>query len=250
MLTDIEDKVQTRVERHLALSPRFATLHAVLFTLSGALFGLINLMYFSGSGFPSLLYILMVLWSIPLAMHSLFAFWQSGAWRGRRSRLVHQEVLDAGETYDLSTDEMIDLHLRVDEAIRKQSEPFARVLTNGLGNLLLWPGSIAGMLFVGFMGIGQWFDQLGPLLNIQNMIMLLLMGTLGLALVLPLGQLRYLLPGGAPIRDQYRRNANLRSMYAEKRKRHLHEAEARLASAYEQDEDELDEMVEIKRKVR
>lgn len=246
MLTDIEDKVQARVERHLALSPRFATLHAVLFTLSGVLFGLMSLMYFSGSGFPGLLYIMMVLWSVPLAMHTTFAFWQSGAWRGRRSRLVHEEVLDAGETYSLSTDEMIELHLHVDEAVRKQSQPFTRVLLNGLGNLLLWPGAVAAVMVLNvFFGAGYWFADFSTVMAV------LLMGTLSLAGLLPLGQLRYLLPGGAPVQEQYRRSEHLRSMYADKRKRSVHEAASRLSDVYEQDElDELDEMVEIKRKVR
>ena len=245
MLLEIEDKVQTRVERHLAQSPRFATLHGLFFTASVLLFGLLTILFSSGGGFPGLLYLMLVLWSVPLALHTTFAFWQSGAWRGRRSRLVRDEVLDAGETYDLSTDEMIDLHVRVDETIRKQAQPFNRVLLYGLGSLVLWPGSVAGVLFLNIFGLGYWFG------NFTNLLALLLMGSFVLGLLLPLGQLRYLLPGGAPVRDQYRRDAHLREMYAHKRKRHLSEAERRLSDWDETEEAvELDQLVEIKRKTR
>ncbi len=245
MLTDIEDKVQARVERHLAQSPRFATLHGLLFTLSVMFFGLLNILFYSGSGFPGLLYLMLLVWSVPLALHTTFAFWQSGAWRGRRARLVRDEVLDAGETYDLSTDEMIDLHLRVDSAIRSQSQPFNRILLHGLGHVVLWPGSLAGVLFLNIFGLGYWFA------SFPNVLALLMVGTLSLGLLLPLGQLRYLLPGGAPVRDQYRRDAHLREMYTHKRKRHLSEAQQRLADVYDQDEPlQPDEIVEIKRKAR
>lgn len=247
-MDDIRDKVQQRVERHLARSPLFATLNALLFTLFTATFGFFSALTHPGGAIDGVIYWTIFFWSILVAIHSIIAFQQSGAWHRRRTRLIQDEVTDAGDTYQLTTDEMIELHLQTEEDIRKDASPFHMVLLNGVGNFALWPGGLVAMLIVQRFS-NQFGSGFTPL-DFRTGLMVMLIGTLALGFLLPLRELLLLLPGSELQRHQHDKTATLRALYGYKRKRHLSESEERLSdAAAEGDLIEPDDLVDLKRKV-
>jgi hypothetical protein len=126
----------------------------------------------------------------------------------RRERVIQEEVLDAGDSFDLSEDDMIALHTRLDDAIRDQSQAHVRLLANAFVNALLWPGILLlipfSVVFLGLMNSG-YVEVLG-----RFALMFAVLGTFLAAFALPFRSLR---PAATDETD------NLRAVYGYKRKR-------------------------------
>jgi hypothetical protein len=200
-------KVRYRIERHLSGSPRRAIQHSLLFSLFTVSFGLLSLLTYLRGAANSFVYLGILFWSVLLFAHWGYLYWRSGAWKPRRERLIQEEILDAGDTYELSEDEMISLHLELSDEIASRSEVFERGLFNAAGNVFLWPGMLFVMVF--FQQARIWMLQQS---NDPYQIVLFvgMIGTLLLSFTLPVRALR---SGG---QSAYR---DLRDVYGSKRKR-------------------------------
>lgn len=202
------EKVNKRVERRLSKSPRLAIINAFLFTLFTVPVGLWSKFTHPSGTIDGVVYWVIVLWSIGLFAHTLSLYARSGARRTPRETIIQEEVLDAGETYQLEPDEMIDLHLRLSTAIETQSRPIKQLMTIGIGNLLLWPGTLilATLLYNIAQIINE--DHFGGFFN--ALLVLSLIGSFVFGLMLPLQELR----GKQPDRAH-----DLYAVYGYKRKR-------------------------------
>jgi hypothetical protein len=208
MTDDLYRKVRNRVERRLSKSPRLVTIHALLFTFFSVPVGLWSLRTHSGGSIHGVVYWTIFFWSIGLLIHASYLFLHSGAWRGAREKYIQEEVLDAGESYDLEGDELIDLHVHLADDIQMRSQVFSRLLLNALGNLVLWPGVLVTMMVV--YGL-----EIIPPVNFSSafnsVLTLALLGTLILGIALPVRELS---------KKKSKNHDDLRAIYGYKRKRH------------------------------
>lgn len=182
------EKVSKRVERRLSKSPRLAIINAFLFTLFTAPVGLWSKFTHASGTIDGVVYWVIVLWSIGLFAHIASLYIRSGARRNPREKIIQEEVLDAGESYQLEPDEMIDLHLRLSTDIEIQSKSIKQLMTIGISNLLLWPGTLilATLLYNVAQIITE--DRFGGFFN--ALLILSLIGSFVLGLMLPLRELR------------------------------------------------------------
>ncbi len=209
MRDDLYIKTLKRVQRRLSGAPRLGTAHALLFTAFTVPAGLFTGFYFNRVGVIDFLaYASIVGWSLLLFVHAGYLYLHSGALKRRRERIVQEEVLDAGDSFDLSEDDMIALHTRLDETVRAHSQAHVRLLANAFVNVLLWPGIMVlipfAVVFLGIMNSG-YVEVIG-----RFVLMFAVLGTFLAAFALPFRSLR------PSIRDE---TDNLRAVYGYKRKR-------------------------------
>ncbi len=209
MRDDLYIKVYKRVERRLSGPPRWGTIHALVFSAFAVPIGLFTGVFFARVGVIDFLaYATIVGWSLLLFLHAGYLFLHSGALKRRRERVIQEEVLDAGDSFDLSEGEMIALHTRLDETIRHQSQAHVRLLANAFINVLLWPAAIVlvpvAVLFLGLMSSAT------VEVVARFVLMFAVLGTFLAAFALPFRALR------PSTRDE---TDNLRAVYGYKRKR-------------------------------
>ncbi len=198
-------KLRARVERHLSKSPKSAIIHALLFTIVTVPLGLWGVFSHPVS-VNGVIYWVIVLWSIVLFIHTRSLYLNSGASRGKREKYIEEEVLDAGETYDLDSDEMLALHLQLSDDIQKRSQNFKSPVLNALGNLILWPGMLVillGLLAAGIITEYNFSSIFRPALVAA------ILGTFLLGFLLPVRQLW----------QNQMSTEDLRTTYSAKRKR-------------------------------
>ena len=179
-------KIRSRVERRLSQRPRLATIHALLFTLICVPLGFWGIFTHPVS-INGVAYWVIFLWSIVLFGHVAYSYINSGAWARKREKHIQEEVLDAGETYDLDQQEMVDLHLLLRDDLQKRSQGYNWLMLNALGNVALWPGLLLVMLFLLRTNVisGYSFS-----LVFRAALLLALLGTATLGLLLPIRELR------------------------------------------------------------
>ncbi len=202
MSDELYDRALNRVTRRLEKSPRLLTLHALLFTI----FTVPAMIWDLGArayGVNGGLYWFIWFWSIALFAHATFRYLRSGAARGYRERVIQEEVLDAGELFSLSEDEMVMLHVQLSDEVQVEARPFRRLMLNAAGNLALWPGMLMIMLMF-YRGIpisgGDPF-RTGLFVSI--------LGTFLLGLILPVRQIF--------IRAPEEKHARLHTLYGQRR---------------------------------
>lgn len=225
MMTDpIYLKVREQVEGRSG-HPRFAALNALLFTLFTVIFGVGSLFTRLNGSIDGVIYWIIFFWSIILFAHVGIVHVRSAARRKTRQTIIQQEVLKVGETYNLTPEEMIDIHLQLDADLQLRTQAVQRLFTIASGNLVLWPGLllVSIILYNGLHIISESaFVRFFTLL-----LQLGLMGTLVSGL-------------GIPIRTLWQKPAqqtdDLRAIYGYKRKRELSEP---ANQPIEENEDEL-----------
>jgi hypothetical protein len=196
-------KLRTRVESRLSKSPTLITIHALLFTVIGFLLGLWGLVSHPLS-IDGVAYWIIFIWSIILFGHTAYSYLNSGAWERKREARIQDEVLDAGETYDLDQDEMLTFHLQLSEDIQKRSQNFNPLFLNGLGNLALWPG-LSILMFILFK------TNMIQAASFRATLFLSVFGTLLLGFLLPVRRLWQRQPADS--------ERHLRAVYGYGRKR-------------------------------
>jgi hypothetical protein len=220
-------RIRGKIEHRLS-KPRGAILNAVLFTVYTVFAGFGSLMMSSGEGINPLIHISILLWSIVLALHTGRDYLRSGAWTGAREKAIQQEVLEAGETLNLSEDEMIDLHQQLAEDVAARAQPlFNKAAVVAAVNILLWDGVLAGIL------VYSRFASVSAS-SFTYFTLLALVGTLLVGFTLPIGKV---------LREQ-RAREDLRAIYGkQKRKRQseLYAPEAYLSIRRVDDEGEVAE---------
>jgi hypothetical protein len=192
------------VTRRLHRSPRPLTIHALLFTM----FAVSTMVWDMGAlsyGVNGGLYWLILLWSIGLFAHAAFTYLRSGLQTGYRERVIEEEVLDTGDMFGLSEDEMVTLHLQLSDEVQTEARPFRRLMWNAAGNLALWPG-----MFMLMMMVNQGSSM--PLGNdpFRTGIFVSVLGTFLLSLILPVRQIF--------IRVPQEKHARLHTIYGHRQK--------------------------------
>jgi hypothetical protein len=190
MLDNLNLKIRARVERRLS-KPRWVILNALLFTLFTVIIGTFSALTHPYGAMNGVVYFVIFFWTLVLLAHAGLTYWNSGARHGRREKLVQEEVLDAGETYDLSEEEMIDLHQRVSEDLRARSTTFNRLLLNAAGNVAAWPGMMLILLAIQqTINVSYGLSEISDYGAVVRVGMLLsLAGTFALGFLLPVRQL-------------------------------------------------------------
>ena len=210
MRDDLYIRTHRRIQRRLSGPPRLGTLHALAFTAFTVPMALFTGVFMRSNALEFLVLGAIMSWSLLLFLHAGYGYLNSGARRRRRERMIQEEVLDAGDSFDLTEDEMIGLHTRLEETVRSESQAHVRLLANATANLLFWPGLVIAIplmaVFFGVMSSGS-IDGMARIL-----IALSAMGTCIAAGALPFRALR-----GAPPDE----TDNLRAVYGYKRKRAL-----------------------------
>lgn len=227
------EKVSKRVERRLSTSATLVVLNTLLFSLFTVPVGLWSKFTHGSGTIDGRVYWVIVLWSIGLFMQTAFTYARSGARRKTREKIIQEEVLDAGDIYNLSPDEMIDLHLRQSSAVQIRTKPLHRVMQIAVGNVVLWPGVlIAAYILFNMTHIvsDAYFS-----LFFNTLLVLALIGSLVLGLMLPV---RELWSKKEDVHD------NLRAIYGYKRKRgetlELHDEEIAFTPEAERIDEPLD----------
>jgi uncharacterized membrane protein len=179
MSENLYPEIRERVERRLS-KPRIVTLHSVAFGAFALLSGVVSLNLLN-SGIASIYHFIIAVWSVILAAHVGLAYLRSGAWAGAREKALAEEVQAAGEIDDLSSDEMIDLHQRLSQDIKTDSQTFSALLLFGVGSAVLWAGILATAMIFGPVG------SLTPG-ELRFVLIFSMLGTLVLGLGLPYTQ--------------------------------------------------------------
>jgi hypothetical protein len=138
-----------RLERILN-QPRYVGLHIAVFTVAMLLLGFYAIVtppgimerFVSGAGLLTIL-----VWSVLLPIHAVWALWRSGLWGGARDKAVREEVLQVAEDQDLSAEEAIEAHKRLSRSLRNHSWHYALLLLAALGHTAVWFGGVALTIF-------------------------------------------------------------------------------------------------------
>lgn len=197
-------RTHARLLRRFRPQPRFATLHAAAFVLYSTLFGFGSTILGYNGMMHGLVYLSIVAWSLLVCLHIGVSYTGSAAYGRRRERAVQEEVIDAGDEYALTPEDMVLLHNHLSTDLRAHARPFSRLLLAGAGFLLAWAGGFA------LMALATMFGVMGNGFYGMAMMGSLLM-TLGAGVVF--------LPFGVFFRQQQDSVEHLRAIYYAKQKR-------------------------------
>jgi hypothetical protein len=150
----LQNRIERRLEKSRTLIP-----HMALFTLYSVIFGTVSITMRPMGNMDGVIYWSIFAWSVLVSMHTLYTYMRSGAWTATRERLVYEEVLEAGDEFHLSSEEMIDLHERLSDSIRKRSSTFNKLAAVGAGYFLLWPGSLIFLLILKWLIVGDGLPE-------------------------------------------------------------------------------------------
>jgi hypothetical protein len=172
--------VRSAVERRLS-KPYAAMRHIALFTVCAFIGGVITLLRIDNpAGFvDGGIWFFTALWSIVLGAHVGRAYLRSGTWTNTRETVLEEEMLKAQEIYNLSADDMIDLHQRISEEVAQRTKPVFNPLALVAGvDMVLW----LGMLFL-VMIVSRVLGEAVAVFSYVQFISLV--GTLAIGLTLP-----------------------------------------------------------------
>lgn len=140
----LRNRIANRLEK-----PRNLISHIALFTAYTVIFGTMSMVVRGQGMMDGIFYWSIFGWSVLVGMHTIHAYLRSGAWAATRDRLINEEILEAADEFDLSSEEMIDLHERLAESIQqdKNSRIFNQLAAVGGGNFGIWNVSLV-LLFI------------------------------------------------------------------------------------------------------
>lgn len=212
MTDPIYVKIRGRIERRLSGTPHLVTVNALLFTLFTVPFGMVSVLTRTEDNIDGVIYLVILGWSIILLVHTGATYLRSGAWHKTRETFIQQEILDEGDTYALTPEEMIAMHLQLSADLQRNTQPIQRLLRVAIGNVVLWPG----FLLVSTI----FFNNLEVVHNDNTthfftvLLQIALMGTLLLGFLIPVRELW---------QKTETQTDDLRTIYGYKRKRELSE---------------------------
>jgi hypothetical protein len=209
-----------RVERRLS-RPRDLALHAILFSAVTTVATLSNLVTYAM--IPDATYIGIYFWCMVLAAHGFIDYRRSGLSKNAREQAVQEELLRLAAEYDLSVEELVDLHARLAEDVAERATPLRATLATIVGYETLWGGWLMTGLLLATLN-GYYMFQLNPFMVALQMAPFV--GTTILGFV----QLVTMFFGRRPAsEDDELRNAYLRALYNTKLEKSKRQATQRLA---------------------
>jgi hypothetical protein len=157
MYDDLYETLRRRVQRRLSNLPRLATLNAILFSVFTVCVGISSMLSRPSGNMDGGVYWIIFLWSLILTGQTLLNYRRSASLTAYREHVIYEEILDVGDTVDLSAQEMSMLHGRLAYELTRESPAVNRLLSVVLGNLFLWPGMLIVGLFLRFSGVNLTF---------------------------------------------------------------------------------------------
>jgi hypothetical protein len=205
--------------QHRLGQARIPAIHTVLFGVVASISGILQPLLVGIGVRDGVVYWGIFFWSIVVFIHNLPAYRRSGERKDRRELIIQQELLKLAHAYDLSTDELVDLHERLSDDVSQRAAPFTPLIFAAGGYFALWVGMmVAGLtLYLNITSMPREFITI----MLQGVP---LTGTVIItcALVLTLIRLK-----GEETPDVW--VAHLRTIYSKKTEKRKHAASTRLA---------------------
>ncbi len=167
--------VRRRVQTRLHGAGNYLTAHVFIFVAVVLLLGIIGQLVmnpptFSGFGYG------MAVWSVLLVVHGLVAWTRGGAYAGRRSAVIEEEIARLLENDDLSTAEAFDLHERLERVALSRAKTLLPisfltmfcamiwmlglpVLASGAARLPYQITPMIALIFIFWWMIALWFAE-------------------------------------------------------------------------------------------
>jgi hypothetical protein len=137
--------------------PRNLTIHTLLFSFGVPVVGVLIAMPTRGSYMlDGRFYWVAIVWSLVLLGHGIFNYLRSGAWARHREQVIRTALLELALAYDLSTDELIELHKQLEDDIREQSKLTNKVMLAASSHAILWWGALVFSTLI--MWLAQTFN--------------------------------------------------------------------------------------------
>jgi hypothetical protein len=143
-----------RIERRLS-KPRDLALHSIFFsavTIIAVISNLTTYNFVDGKTYWGVYF-----WCLALAAHGFFHYRRSGLSKNAREEAIQTELLSLAAEYDLSIEELIDLHARLADDVARRAVPLRWTLGTIVGYQALWQG----LLWSGLL-VSTFFDYVTP----------------------------------------------------------------------------------------
>lgn len=191
--------------------PRDLIIHTLLFSFVAPITAILNTLPYVANQIDGKVYWGIFFWCLALVGHGVFSYLRSGAWKSHREQTIRYTLLEMAHTYDLSTEELVELHQQLDDEVRRRAAIIRKPMAGIIGHSLLWQGML--LLMLPLSRNEAYAEMTLSLIQTMPVIGSLLIGMV-LAVVLGLGLFKR---EGAVRRDDH-----LHALYAskvEKRKR-------------------------------
>jgi hypothetical protein len=207
-----------RIERRLS-KPTSLRAHAIIFGLVSTIFGAITAATSPFGLIDSYVYVGIMAWCFLLSAHTVWTYARSGAWHGTREKMIRETLLDFADDYELSADEMVDLHERLSHEVSQNALPIKWVSGTVGAQIGLWFGMF-GVAFMLSLVRPIVRESLFPILQGLPMFgtLLLTLGLIASPFLSPRKQ-----------NDAAMRSAHLHAVYSEKAAKRKREFNDRLA---------------------
>jgi hypothetical protein len=208
-----------RIERRLS-NPRDLAIHAILLSTVATIAALSNI--FTYRMIDNGTYWGIYLWIWVLAAHGFFHYRRSGLSKNAREEAIQAELLRLAAEYDLSVEELVDMHARLAEDVTRRATPLRWTLATIAGYHASWQS----VLFIGLLinGLGGYYlTQIDVFMS--SLQTAPFVGTTILGFV----QLVALFFGRRTSEDTELRNAYLRALYNTKLEKSKRQAVERLS---------------------
>ncbi|MFN8375468.1 MAG: 2TM domain-containing protein [Anaerolineae bacterium] len=149
MHNPLYDEALRRVERRLSHPIRLSA-HAILFSVVSVIAAFSNLT--SYAYIPDGSYWGLYFWGLALVAHGVYAYRRSGLSKSRREQVIQEELLAMSAAYDLTLEEMVDLHDELAREAAVRAVPLRWTLGTIAGYQAVWQGFIGAGLLSTMMG--------------------------------------------------------------------------------------------------